>query len=304
MTDVLIKTALLILCGLAWRHLRPMGLSAGESRRVITALVYALLLPALVLDVLTRTSLGTESIHIALAAAIGVLGSMGLVWLGCRICHIPRPVSGTLLLAAAFPNATYMGLPVLEQTFGPWASRIAIQYDLFACTPLLLTVGVLLARRYGETTDHEPVWHTLLKVPPLWAALLAVTLNLSGVTLPPALHDTLRTLGMGVVPLMLLALGMSLRWDTFHPATLPRLLPVILIQLLVMPLLVWLSAGQLGLGGDTLVATVLEAAMPSMVLGVMLADRYRLDAGLYAAAVSVTTTLSLFTLPLWYDLMR
>jgi predicted permease len=37
-----------------------------------------------------------------------------------------------------------------------------------------------------------------------------------------------------------------------------------------------------------------------MVLGIVLCDRFNLDAGLYAAAVTATTAMSLVTLPLWY----
>jgi hypothetical protein len=44
----------------------------------------------------------------------------------------------------------------------------------------------------------------------------------------------------------------------------------------------------------------MEAAMPSMVLGIVFCDRYNLDVGLYATAVTVTTVFSLATLPVWY----
>ncbi len=92
---------------------------------------------------------------------------------------------------------------MLEHTFGSWARSIAIQYDLFACTPLLLSVGILLARNYGNHEETEPVWQTLLKVPPLWAALAAIGLNLGEV------------------------------------AVFFKVVPVLLIQLALMPLLVW-----------------------------------------------------------------
>jgi predicted permease len=49
-----------------------------------------------------------------------------------------------------------------------------------------------------------------------------------------------------------------------------------------------------------LAAVVMEAAMPSMVLGIVICDRFELDASLYAAAVTLTTALSLLTLPLWF----
>jgi predicted permease len=47
----------------------------------------------------------------------------------------------------------------------------------------------------------------------------------------------------------------------------------------------------------------MEAAMPSMVIGIVLCDRYGLDTGLYAAAVTLTTLLSLFTLPVWSGML-
>jgi predicted permease len=50
--------------------------------------------------------------------------------------------------------------------------------------------------------------------------------------------------------------------------------------------------------------TVLEAAMPAMVLGIVFCDRFGLDTGLYAAAVTLTTALSLVTLPLWFALLQ
>jgi hypothetical protein len=37
-----------------------------------------------------------------------------------------------------------------------------------------------------------------------------------------------------------------------------------------------------------------------MVLGIVFCDRYNLDVGLYAAAVTASTALSMLTLPLWY----
>jgi len=43
--------------------------------------------------------------------------------------------------------------------------------------------------------------------------------------------------------------------------------------------------------------------MPSMIVGIVLCDRYRLDSGLYASAVTVTTALSLISLPFWRQML-
>jgi len=40
-----------------------------------------------------------------------------------------------------------------------------------------------------------------------------------------------------------------------------------------------------------------------MVLGIVFCDRYNLDVSIYAAAVTITTVLSLLTLPMWYQVL-
>ncbi|WP_459863948.1 AEC family transporter [Endothiovibrio diazotrophicus] len=306
MIDVLLQMAALIACGSLWRRFHPLGLDADTMRRALTGLVYVLLLPALVLSVLWQTPIGAESALIALAAAGGVLVALAAAWGIYRLTPLDAHRRGALILAAAFPNATYMGLPVLSTTFGDWGKGVAIQFDLFACTPLLLTVGILLARAHGNGGDGENPLRALAKVPPLWAAAAAPLLNLGGVPMPPLLVDLLKMMGGAVVPLMLIAVGMGLRWESLLPERLPVLLPVLLptltIRLLLIPLLVWQMAGFAGVEGQTLTAVVLEAAMPSMVLGIVLCDRYHLDTALYAMAVTISTALSLFTLPFWFGL--
>ncbi|MDH4228248.1 MAG: AEC family transporter [Nitrospirota bacterium] len=299
MIDVLIQMTALIALGAVWRHLRPLGLEADATRRAVTGVVYVLFLPALVLAVLWTAPLGLDALRTAVTAAVGVAGGMLLGWGASRATGLDRAATGAMILACGYPNTTYLGLPVLEATFGPWARGVAIQYDLFACTPLLLTVGILIARSHGEG-EFEPPLKALLSVPPLWAAILGVGLNLAGVTCPVWLHGLLALMAAGVVPLMLFSLGLGLAFGALSARRLPRLAPVAVIQLALVPLLVWGVGKAVGLHGQSLSAVVLEGAMPSMVLGVVICDRFRLDTGLYAAAVALTTALSVGTLPLWF----
>ena len=302
MREVLFQMAGLILCGIGWRLFKPAGLSPTETRKVLTSVVYYVLLPALVLIVLWKADLSTRPVLVAVSAASGIVAGFLLGLLSCRVCRNSRAEAGALILAMAFPNATYLGLPVLEATFGSWARGIAIQYDLFACTPLLFTVGVLYAARMGNSHESRAsLVSGLLHIPPMWAAIVAVGLNLAKVPVPAVLEGLLDLLGRGVVPLMLFSLGLSLEWSASRWRLLPSLVPVSIISLFLVPLVVWAVASMLGMQGEVLAAVVLEAAMPSMVLGIVLCDRFNLDAGLYAAAVTVTTAMSLVTLPLWYD---
>lgn len=302
--DVILQSAALIAFGVLWRLSTPLGLDADTLRRSLTGVVYILLLPALVLGVLWRAPLGADTIRIAVVAALGVCAGLLFAWLWFRRSRVQRPALGALLLAAAFPNATYLGLPVLESSFGPWARSIAIQYDLFACTPLLLTLGIYIAARFGRTDERGHPLVALLRVPPLWAAIVGTCMSLGGVTLPREGAHFLDMLGAGVVPLMLFSIGLGLRWEGGWRSRMPEAIPVIAIQLLIIPALAWWFANIAGLKGEVLAAVVVEAAMPSMVLGIVLCDHYRLDTALYAIVVTLTTGLSMFTLPLWFRLLH
>jgi len=303
MITVLLQMSGLILCGIAWRILKPQGLAPLPTRKVLTALVYNLLLPALVLSVLWEAELGAESLLIAAAAAFGVIVGLLLAYISCRWCKARSAEAGALILAAAFPNATYLGLPVLEATFGPMGRSVAVQYDLFACTPLLFTIGVWVAMRMGSASDAagaQSMVKDLFRIPALWAVMLALVLNGLDVPMPTVIDGLLTLLERGVVPLMLISLGLSLEWQRSGWRLLPSLIPVVLLSLFIVPALVLLVTSMAGLSGDLQTAVVMEAAMPSMVLGLVLCDRFNLDVSLYAAAVTVTTALSMLTLPLWY----
>jgi predicted permease len=304
MLHILLPMVALIATGAVWRSLRPGGLDADTLRRALTTLVWYALLPALVLDVLWPAALGRSTILIAAVAAGSVVLGMAGAALSCRLCGQSRGTTGAMILAAGFPNATYLGLPVLEQSLGAWARGVAIQFDLFACTPLLFTLGIALAQRFGQGGGGTSPVRGLLRVPPLWAAGLALLLNLAQVPMPPLVDHVLQLMSRAVVPLMLIAIGLALSWERGTWKRLSAVAPVLLLRLVAVPTVALGVTALLGLSGDLRMAVVLETAMPSMVLGVVICERYGLDTATYSAAVTLSTLASLISLPLWFALLN
>ena len=292
-------------CGAGWRLAKPAGLSAGQTRQVLTTVVYYLLLPALVLEVLWSADIGWHSFQYTLLGVGSTVFAMLCIWMVGALFKFEDRRLGAMILAAAFPNVTYLGLPVLEQTFGSWARSVAIQMDLFATTPLLFTVGVMVARHYGEDSAEKsrPVW-LFFNAPPFWAAAVAVILNINGVAAPVWLFGVLQKLSAAVIPLMLFSLGLALSWQAVSVRNVPYVIPVMVIKMLLMPLFAMILVGYLPIVGEYRAAAVLDLAMPSMVLGIVFCDRYRLDSSLYAMTVTVTTAISLITLPFWHGVLR
>jgi len=295
---------LLMVCGAGWRIAKPGGLSAEHTRQVLTTVVYYLLLPAMVLEVLWSADIGVHSFQYALLGIGSIVFAIFCLWIIGALFKFEHRRLGAMILAAAFPNVTYLGLPVLEQTFGSWARSVVIQMDLFAATPLLFTVGVMIARHYGEESSEKsrPLW-LFFNAPPFWAAVVAVLLNINGCVAPVWLLGVLQKLSAAVVPLMLFSLGLALSWKAVTARNIPYVIPVIIIKMALMPLFAMVLAGFLPMAGEHSAAAVLDLSMPCMVLGIVFCDRYRLDSSLYAMAVTVTTAISLITLPFWHSVL-
>jgi len=309
MLPILFGMTAIILTGICWRLL--LGAKSAETiRSHLAQSVYHIFLPALVLHVLWQAPVDLNTIRIPLVAALSVLLALLAAFLlygnGKLVAaFLPgntHKMVGALLLASAFGNFSYLGIPVLSQTFGSWAQVVAIQFDLLASTPILFTVGIILARFYGHASKEMHALLSLLRVPPIWAALVGLLLSFFAIPMPVWLDSALASLSAAVVPLMLLAVGMALRWQSGWMARIPVLLPALSIQLLLMPLIAWAAAIGVGLPETYLAPAIIEAAMPTMVLGLVICDRFKLDVALYAEAVTLTTLVSLLTLPLWLQL--
>jgi predicted permease len=304
MNTTLIQMTVLMLCGAGWRLFSMPGLSAEQTRLALTSVVYYVFLPAMVLDVLWKADIGCSSFQYSMLGCATILLGTVFSWLLSKLFKFKNPQTGAFILAAAFPNVTYLGLPVLEQAFGSWARSVVIQIDLFAAAPMVFTVGIALARYFG--TDYEEKPKSLLgyfNTPPFWAAFVAVVLNLNHVEAPEWLLGLLQKLSAAVAPLMIFSLGLALSWKAIRLRNLPYLLPIILLKLLLFP---WFSmhiADAVQLRDQFKAAAVMDLAMPSMVLGVVFCDRYRLDSALYATAVTLTTALSFLSLPFWFDVL-
>ncbi len=301
MFSVMLQMAVLIALGIGWQRIAPKDIPTLSHRRALTDLVFYLLLPALVLDVMWQAPLNLTSAKISITALSSIGVSIFIMWVVVSFLKISKPQKGALLIAGTFPNSTYLGLPVTAQALGDWTQAIVLKYDLFACTPTVLTIGVLIAHHFGDHTEEVHPFRALLKVPPLWALATAVVLNLLNIPQPDAVHNALDILGGGVVPLMLIALGMSIRWDTLRVSYLPLLLPVCLVALVVAPVVAYAVATTLKVPAETFTVSVILAAMPTMIFGIVLCERFKLDSGLYAAAVFLTTLLSIGSLTVWFN---
>jgi predicted permease len=300
MTNILLECFIFISLGYLLKKTTPLGFEAETTRKAIISLIYILLLPALIIKSLWLSPPELIQWKISVTVALTTIITAMLVWLIYRKFTTNTATLGALILAGSLTNATYQGLPILTDQLGELGTAIAIQYDFFAQTPLLLTLGILLARKLGHSPETPEHWlRTLIKVPALWAAMVGLVLN--QLVIPPVepMIDWLTHLSNPVIPLMLISIGLGLRLESIHIKDIPFLAPVLIIKLLILPIIIIIIAKSFNLSPDIITGLALEAGMSSIVIAIVVCDRYHLDTNKYIEVVTITLLLSLGSLPLW-----
>jgi predicted permease len=132
----------------------------------------------------------------------------------------------------------------------------------------------------------------------LWSALRLPT---AGPVLQPV-FQALGILGSANSFVVALTVGVLLHFQGIRSLLWLALL-VIAIKLILKPVLVWLPATGLGMGDTQIQILVLEAAMPSALLTVVLAGSYGCDAGLASKLVFATSLASCVTVVTMFGLL-
>ncbi|HEY2558799.1 MAG TPA: AEC family transporter [Caldimonas sp.] len=214
-------------------------------------------------------------------------------------------------LVAAFPNAGFMGVPLLVALLGEAAAGPvigAIVVDLVVTSTICLALAQSRAHRAG-VEDRSLLQAAALSLrgaltnPLPWAIAIGALFAASGRELPGPIAQIVRMLGDSATPVALFTIGAVL-WragEHVHTRTpLARTVPVALIKLVVHPLLVFaLGSAARALGAPltsfTLTVLTLTAALPSASNVSVLAERYGADNGRIARIILVSTALAFVT---------
>lgn len=299
MLDVFLSLGVIALLGSALQRLFP-DWDIEDFRKSINRLVLHVLLPALIFKVICTSDLDGVLYQVPLAAAAGIVASLAAGWLLFRWMPLPRPARGALVLACAFGNVTYLGLPVL-QGLHPQATtdmaKVAILCEV-TVAPLNLIVGSLLAMQFGDAKGLglRQSLAQVLRLPPLWALVVALACKSLAVPVPEFVLHGAGVLGGAVSGLMILSLGMALRFERLeYPLPFAA---VGGIKLLLSPLVVFWAARLLAMDAPYLEAVTLEGAMPTQLLTLVVADRFQLDSRMLARAIALNTALAFATIPM------
>ena len=199
----------------------------------------------------------------------------------------------TVLVTVMIANTAFMGYPVNLGIFGHEGFLRAIFCDI-ATMCIFLILSFVLVIKFGGTV--KKAIRKIALFPPLWAIVFGLGLNILNVPIGPVLNNTVNYLGNGAIPLIMISLGLSI-----DLAGLSRSKSMVaftsIMQLLFFPAIAFIVVLFLGLSDLQYTVAIVEAAMPSLMLSLVLAITYNLDYQLTSDCILINTVISLITLP-------
>jgi predicted permease len=209
-------------------------------------------------------------------AAVGLLA--------LRMMGLP---AHTFLGPLVFTNAGNLGLPICLFAFGETGLALGMAYFAVSSSCHVALGGPL----FSGTFSLRP----LLRSPLTWAVVITVTVVAFDAPVPLWIARTTSLLGDIAIPLMLLALGVSL--SHMHLQSLGRTVMLALLRLGLGAATGLLLTELLGTEGLTRKVLILQASMPAGVLNYLFAQRYARSPEQVASVVLVSTLLSVMTIP-------
>ncbi len=292
--SVLLPVFLLIAAGVLLD--RKLAIDVKSVSRV----AYYVFSPSLIFSSLVTSSVsGADSARIFAFVLVITLLVVLVSLAAARLLRLDQVTTSAFLLTTAFMNSGNYGLSVNLFAFGEEGLARAVLYFV-ASAVLSNTLGVFFAAR-GRSGIRQSLLG-VLKAPMVYAALAAVLVNISGLSVPGPLLKAFSSAGNGAVPTLLLVLGMQLSRTRLN-RDMPAVISASVIRLGVSALLAWGLALVMGLQGVTWQVCILESAMPAAITPLIIAMEFDAKPKLVTSVIFLSTLVSMVTLTVLLSLL-
>ena len=235
-----------------------------------------------------------KGLLICLAASVAI---HAFSILGVELCTRGKKTAAEKLrvvkFAIVFSNAAYMGIPLQEAVLGADGVFYGSVYvAVFNVT--LWTYGVVLSTGNIKEISGKK----LLANPGLIGVTIGILLFLLPIELPRILSQTISSMAVLNTPLAMLIIGFYLAKSNLLSALKDKTVYIVsLLKLVAIPLVTLGVMYLCGVRGAPLVAMVTTASAPTAAATSMFATKFDNDVILSVNLVTVTTVLSIITMP-------
>lgn len=274
----------------------------GEAETSLIRLVVNVCYPCLIFESVANNAALRSPGNLLLPPLMGFL----ITFLGIRAGLLVARVIGlhvgsglrTFALAVGIANYGYLPIPIMEAIWGPESRGVLLVHNV-GVEVAIWTVGVLVLS--GESLRAG--WRKLVS-PILITLVLGVVCNLTGAAawFPAVANATIHALAICAIPLGLIMTGVNLANYLHEPRSLFDAKvsgAAMALRLGVLPVLILLLTKYLPFSVELKRVLVVQAAMPTAVIPIIIAKLYGGHPRTAVQIVLGTTALGIFVIPLW-----
>lgn len=288
-----------IVLGLLLRRGRVLTREVDQS---LLRVVINVLIPCLIWDSILGNPALDDRSNLWLPPLIGFL----TISLGIAIAYLCSTSAGlrdpvqrrSFAASAGIYNWAYLAFPICALLFGKETVGVLFVHNL-GVEIGLWTLGIMVI----SGTDIRKNWRRVINGPVV-AIVSAIVLDAAGLYewMPQFLLTGVSLIGASAIPIGLLLVGATF-WDYLGEANVFRHLRVgfsaVAVRLLLLPVIMLMIAWWVPASDELKTVLIVQAAMPSAVFPVLLAQHYGGHAPTALRVVMWTSLCGLITMPLW-----
>ncbi len=254
------------------------------------------LVPAMVFNRVMHSEYTWELVRSVTAyTALLMIGLYIISRVYSAIARFPKSVRNANTNLMLLINTGNYGFPLIDLAFNgaPVATASQVLIVLYQ-NIVSSTIGVFQAS--AGKASRKQAFLSIIKMPVLYAIVLAAVFRLTSVTIPDIVQIPLGYLDNAFVGVALLALGVQLA-DVKLTRGLGRVFVTSAVKMISAPLLGFGIVLLLGIQGLLAQALIIGIATPTALFAAMIAHEFDNEPGYTAQVIVVTTVLCTVTLP-------
>lgn len=209
-----------------------------------------------------------------------------------------------LHFANVFTNTGYIGFPILLSIYGPEGVIYGSIFNMFFVL-FLWTYGLALFKGNFNKKELISEIKTILLNPSIIAVCLGIIIMIYNINLPNALLSSMNSIGNITGPLSMIIVGVILSkiklkeyltdWTLYYG---------IVVKLIVIPMVIYFAFLFLGNSSMAINTVIIMTAMSASTMTSILAENFDKEKEYAAIIVSLTTLLSLITVPILLQILK
>ena len=275
---------ILILCGVVIGKIKMVN---EEGKGMLSNLLIYFVVPFMIINSYMSgynaeilKNMGRMLFYSILTICIGMALSIGITFL------MKKEVRGIMRFATTFSNAAYMGFPLIQAMYGSEGVLYASVY-VTVFNILLWTVGIVYV---SESMSFKELLKKIVTCPPI--------IFLARIPVADVLKDTFNVVGGMNTPLSMIITGITIsQFPLLSILKDKRVYFTVILRMFIIPVICTMVMYLIHARGMVAVITIILEACPCAAITTLFAIKFGHDQKLAVGAVTLSTLISIITLP-------